>query len=163
MLAGQTDHGGRPAGADGGRDPGDHRRQPDQPLVPRDEVTSKQRIDGEFADEPPGRPAQRGAGAAAGSWPRPATATRSRSAAAAPTRHVTYVDGVPVRPGYRGDRPGRAPARTEIEVGTNAFEEASVTTGSTSAEFGNAQSGVISIATRTGGNKFTGYAGLRDR
>ena len=68
---------------------------------------------------------------------------------------VTYIDGVPVTPGYRGDsRVGSA--GTEISVGTNALEEASVTTGSSSAEFGNAQSGVISIATRTGGATYTG-------
>ena len=53
---------------------------------------------------------------------------------------MTYIDGVPVTAGYRGDsRVGSA--GTEISVGTNALEEASVTTGSSSAEFGNAQSG----------------------
>ncbi|NNG15887.1 MAG: hypothetical protein HKM89_05340, partial [Gemmatimonadales bacterium] len=41
-------------------------------------------------------------------------------------------------------------------VGTNAFEEASVTTGSASAEFGNAQSGIISITTKSGGPTYTG-------
>ncbi len=71
---------------------------------------------------------------------------------------MTYVDGVPVTPGYRGG--GRvSSAGTEINVGTNSLEEASVTTGSSSAEFGNAQSGVISIQTRTGGSKFTGTLG----
>ncbi len=129
-----------------------------QPLVPRDEVTSKQRIDGEFTSNLPVDrlnsvlPLQPGVVAAA------PTATRSRSAAAGPRKHVTYVDGVPVTPGYRGDaRVGSA--GTEISVGTNALEEASVTTGSSSAEFGNAQSGVISIQTRTGGSKFTGTLG----
>ena len=68
---------------------------------------------------------------------------------------ITYIDGVPVTAGYRGGaRVGSA--GTEISVGTNALEEASVTTGSSSAEFGNAQSGVISIATRTGGANYTG-------
>ena len=46
-----------------------------------------------------------------------------------------------------------------ITVGTNAFEEASVTTGASSAEFGGSQSGVISIATRTGGSQFSGSVG----
>ena len=36
------------------------------PLVPRDEVTTKQRIDGEFTAEPAGRPGRAGSAAAAG-------------------------------------------------------------------------------------------------
>jgi hypothetical protein len=39
---------------------------------------------------------------------------------------------------------------------SNGFEEASVTTGASSAEFGNAQSGIIAIETRTGGPAFKG-------
>ena len=39
---------------------------------------------------------------------------------------------------------------TAIDIGTNAFAEASVTTGSASAAYGNATSGIISIATKTG-------------
>ena len=51
---GPDHHGGRPARADGGRR---SRKSPSvtqtQPLVPRDEVTTKQRVDGQFADKLP--------------------------------------------------------------------------------------------------------------
>ena len=48
----------------------------------------------------------------------------------------------------------------EISVGVNGFEEASITTGASSAEFGNAQAGVISIATKAGNaQRFTGNLG----
>jgi hypothetical protein len=62
---------------------------------------------------------------------------------------ATYVDGVPVQAGYRGDR-FVGSAGSAMSISTNAFEEASVTTGSSSAEFGNAKSGIISIVTKTG-------------
>jgi hypothetical protein len=41
-------------------------------------------------------------------------------------------------------------------VGTNAVEEVSVTTGTLGAEYGDAQSGVISLVTRSGGPRFQG-------
>ncbi len=44
----------------------------------------------------------------------------------------------------------------QLQVATNGFEEASVTTGASSAAQGNAQGGIINIATRTGGSKFAG-------
>jgi hypothetical protein len=127
--------------------------QETQPLVPRDEVTTKQRIDGQFADALPvdrindvlklqpgvtqdnfGNLSIRGG--------------RNNEAA-------TYVDGVPVQAGYRGDRFAGA-AATQLTLGTNSFEEASVTTGSSSAEFGNAKSGIINIVTKTGGPNYVG-------
>ena len=45
-------------------------------------------------------------------------------------------------------------------MGTNAFEEASITTGSSSAEFGNAKSGIVSIVTKTGGSQYQGSLGF---
>ncbi|HEV2084754.1 MAG TPA: carboxypeptidase regulatory-like domain-containing protein [Gemmatimonadales bacterium] len=126
-----------------------------QPLVPRDEVTSKQRIDGEFTSKLPVDRLnsvlilQPGVVAAT---PNGNTLSirggRTEEA-------VTYIDGVPVSAGYRGEsRVGSA--GTEIVLSPTALEEASVTTGSSSAEFGNAQSGVISIQTKTGGSSYTG-------
>jgi outer membrane receptor for ferrienterochelin and colicin len=126
-----------------------------QPLVPRDEVTSKQRIDGEFTSKLPVDrinsvlTLQPGVVAASPSG-------NTLSIRGGRTQEaVTYIDGVPVTAGYRGDS-RRGSAGSEISVGTNSLEEASVTTGSSSAEFGNAQSGVISIQTKTGGSTYTG-------
>ena len=133
--------------------------QQTQPLVPRDEVTSKQRIDGEFTENLPvdrisNVLALQPGVVAATTFPNASGNTLSIRGGRT-DEAVTYIDGVPVTAGYRGDN-RQGSAGYEITVGTNALEEASVTTGSSSAEFGNAQSGVISIQTKTGGNNFTG-------
>jgi hypothetical protein len=126
-----------------------------QPLVPRDEVTSKQRIDGEFTSKLPvdrlNAVLTLQPGVVAASPNGNTLSIRGGRTQEA----VTYIDGVPVTAGYRGDS-RRGSAGTEISLGTNALEEASVTTGSSSAEFGNAQSGVISVQTKTGGSSYTG-------
>lgn len=127
-----------------------------QPLVPRDEVTTKQRVDGDFtANLPVDRITNVLAlqpGVVANSSGGGLTIRGGRT-----DENVTYIDGVPVQPGNRGTA---VIGGNEISVATNSFEEASVTTGASSAEFGNAQSGVISIATK-GGNaeRFTGNLG----
>jgi len=125
-----------------------------QPLVPRDEVTSKQRIDGEFVSHLPVDRLNNVLALQPGVVASPTGNTLSIRGGRT-QEQVTYVDGVPVTAGFRGDS-RRGSAGTEISVGTNALEEASVTTGSSSAEFGNAQSGVISIQTKTGGSNYTG-------
>jgi len=61
-----------------------------------------------------------------------------------------YIDGAPVRSGILG--------RQSIVVSTNAVEEATVTTGAVGVQFGDAQSGVITYTTRTGGQKLQGSA-----
>jgi len=127
--------------------------QSTQPLVPRDEVTSKQRVDGSFTDKlPVDRIAQvltlqPGVVASTSGLTLSIRGGRTDEAA-------TYVDGVPVSPGNRGA--GNS-GGNQIGIATNSFEEASVTTGASSAEFGNAQSGIINIATRSGSS--TGYSG----
>ena len=66
-----------------------------------------------------------------------------------------YIDGVPVR-GSNGGAVG-------INVQTNAVEEASVTTGALPVQFGDAQSGVVQLTTRAGGEKLQGsFSGLTD-
>jgi hypothetical protein len=120
-----------------------------QPLVPRDEVTTKQRVDGQFADNLPVDrlndvlKLQPGV-SADNNGLLSIRGGRSQEAA-------TYVDGVPITAGYRYEGQGGSRG-SQISIGTNAFEEASVTTGSSSAEFGNAKSGIISIVTKTGGS-----------
>jgi hypothetical protein len=126
------------------------------PLVPRDEVTTRQRLDGDYvaalpADQinnilalQPGVVASPGGGALS------IRGGRTDQAA-------TYVDGVPVTPGYRGTGfRSSMQGANGISVGANGFEQASITTGASSAEFGNAQSGIINIETRTGGASFRG-------
>lgn len=128
----------------------------DNPLVPRDEVTSKQRVSGEFARDLPVDRLQSLLALQPGVVADP-DAIELSIRGGRPDEAATYVDGVPVSPGYRGfafSSPG-----TALKVGTNAVEEGSVITGSSSAEYGNAQSGIISIATRTGGSSYAGALG----
>ena len=129
--------------------------QQTQPLVPRDEVTSKQRIDGEFTSNLPVDRLNAVLALQPGVVAASPNANTLSIRGGRTQEAVTYIDGVPVTPGYRGDARVSS-AGTEISVGTNALEEASVTTGSSSAEFGNAQSGVISIQTKTGGQNYSG-------
>jgi hypothetical protein len=56
---------------------------------------------------------------------------------------AVYVDGAIVRSTQTGGQ--------RLTVGTNALEEASITTGALGTEFGDAQSGVIAFVTRGGG------------
>jgi hypothetical protein len=134
----------------------------DNLLVPRDEVTSKQRVDGWFTER---LPVDRARGVLAlqpgvvadvdtGFGGMLALSIRGGRIDEA----VTYVDGVPVTPGYRA-LAALGTRGTEISVGTNAVQEASVTTGASSAEFGNALSGVISIQTPSGGQRLGGAIG----
>ena len=133
----------------------------ERPLVPRDQVTSKPIVSGELAD---GLPADRinqvlalQPGVVASSSSNELSIRGGRS-----TENVTYVDGVPVQAGNRGGTfaqgaQGSMPAA--LTVATNGFQEATITTGASAAEFGNAQAGVISIETRTGGSRFRGNVG----
>jgi hypothetical protein len=128
-----------------------------QPLVPRDEVTSKQRIDGVFTDNLPVDRLNSVLALMPGVVASPTNNTLSIRGGRT-DEAATYVDGVPVSPGFRGFGFATS-AGTEIAVGTNALEEASVTTGSSSAEFGNAQSGIVAVQTRAGGAEYTGNFG----
>jgi outer membrane receptor for ferrienterochelin and colicin len=126
-----------------------------QPLVPRDEVASKQRIDGVFTEKLPVDRINSVLILQPGVVAANASGSLISIRGGRTEEAVTYIDGVPVTPGYRGDS-RRGSAGTSIAMGKNSLEEASVTTGSSSAEFGNAQSGVISLTTRTGGDRYTG-------
>ena len=124
-------------------------------LVPRDEVVTTQRVQGDFLEHLPVDrlndllALQPGVVASGRDGPLALSIRGGRADEA-----VTYVDGVPVTPGYRGL--GLGTPGTQISVGTNAVQEASITTGAASAEYGDAQSGVISLVTRTGGSSFHG-------
>ena len=64
---------------------------------------------------------------------------------------VTYmIDGVPVTDSFDGS--------TVVDVNKNAIQEMQVVTGAFNAEYGQAMSGIVNIATKTGGNDFHGSA-----
>jgi hypothetical protein len=65
-----------------------------------------------------------------------------------PGEAATYIDGVLVR--------NLTGTTSSVSIGTNAIEEASVTTGAIGAEYGDAQSGVINLVTRAGGQRLHG-------
>jgi hypothetical protein len=128
-----------------------------QPLVPRDEVTSKQRIDGAFTEKLPVDRLNNVLALQPGVTASPTSNTLSIRGGRT-DEAVTYVDGVPVSPGFRGNS-SVSSLGTSLSLGTNSLEEASVTTGSSSAEYGNAQSGIIAAEIRTGGTKYAGTFG----
>jgi len=138
-------------------------------LVPRDEVTTKQRIDGEFTENLPvdrvGQVLQLQPGVVAEGANGSAISIRGgRNDEAA-----FYVDGVSVQPGNRGNgfvsagtnasnaaNDGGGVSTAGVAFATNGFEEVSVTTGAAAAQYGNAQAGIVNITSRTGGSKFAG-------
>src|SRR5882762_799877 len=117
------------------------------PIVPRDQVTSKGIIAGDLVDHLPVddvrsilslTPGVVESGASAGVSIR----------GGRPGEANVYVDGAPIR--------GTNSGAPRISLGTNAIEEASVTTGALGVEFSDAQSGVISYTTRAGGSTLQG-------
>ncbi|HUI29143.1 MAG TPA: TonB-dependent receptor [Candidatus Acidoferrales bacterium] len=62
---------------------------------------------------------------------------------------VTYmIDGVPVTDSYDGS--------TVVDVNKNSIQEMQLVTGAFNAEYGQAMSGIVNIATKTGGDEFKG-------
>jgi len=134
------------------------------PLVPRDEVTTKQRLDGNYTKKlPVDRVSnvlalQPGVVASQGSGSLFVRGGRADEAA-------IYIDGVPATSGARNSNAQSRVVRTVTNpvdinaISTNSFEEASITTGGSAAEFGNAQSGIIAIQTRSGGSAWSGSLG----
>ncbi|HEX4632645.1 MAG TPA: carboxypeptidase regulatory-like domain-containing protein, partial [Gemmatimonadales bacterium] len=121
------------------------------PIVPRDEVTSKSIVSGQtIASLPisdvrsvlslqPGVVESGNGNGVSIRGGRPGEAN-------------VYIDGAPVRTGASA---GMSSALT-VQVQTNAVEEASVTTGALPVQFGDAQSGVIQFTTRAGGERLQG-------
>lgn len=124
------------------------------PIVPRDQVASKSIIGGDQIAALPVddirqiiavQPGVVESGAALGLSLR----------GGRPGEANIYIDGAPVRAG-QGMTRGGSVDNAAVSVGTNAIEEASVTTGALGVEFGDAQSGVISMTTRAGGPSYAG-------
>jgi hypothetical protein len=117
------------------------------PIVPRDQVTSKGIIAGDLVDHLPVddvrailslTPGVVESGASGGVSIR----------GGRPGEANVYIDGAPVR--------GTNSGAPRVQLGTNAIEEASVTTGALGVEFSDAQSGVVSYTTRAGGSQLAG-------
>ncbi|MEO8138391.1 MAG: TonB-dependent receptor [Gemmatimonadota bacterium] len=125
-------------------------------LVPRDAVTTKQNISGDYSSKLPVDRIGNVISLVPGVVTQQNGAISIRGGRT--DEAAFYVDGVPVTPGGRGGQfQGTTAGR--VDVSTSSFEDASVTTGGSSAEFGNAQSGVIAIQTRSGGSKWGGSVG----
>jgi hypothetical protein len=122
------------------------------PLVPRDQVTSKPIVAGDLIDELPADNINQVLRL------QPGVVESERGLVirgGRPGEAAVYVDGVQVRNLSAEFGRGIGTSGT-VNVGTNAIEEASVTTGAMGVEFGDAQSGVISLVTRSGGSAFRG-------
>ena len=130
----------------------------EKPLVPRDQVTSKPIVSGELTDQ---LPADR-INSVLALQPGVVASSNNGSLSIRGGRgdeNITYIDGVPVQAGNRGNAFNGVGAGA-VGVPTNGFSEATITTGASAAEFGNAQSGVISLETKTGGSSFKGNIGF---
>ncbi|HUL98924.1 MAG TPA: TonB-dependent receptor, partial [Mycobacterium sp.] len=116
------------------------------PIVPRDQVASKPIINGDLVHNLPVTSIQD----ALRLQPGVVESNRGLSIRGGRVGEApTYIDGVEVR-----SVSGRTGTAT---VGTDALEEASVTTGAIGATQGDAQAGVISLVTRSGGQRFTPF------
>jgi hypothetical protein len=116
------------------------------PLVPRDQVSSRAIVTGETIDRLPLD------NSASIITLQPGVVTTNEGFSIRGGRegeHGVYVDGVPVR----NLRTGTAET---LELGTNALAQVDVTTGGISARYGNSQSGVVNYVTRTGGSTLGG-------
>jgi hypothetical protein len=119
------------------------------PIVPRDQVTSKAIVTGTVVNDMPVDNVRSVLALQPGvveSGKGDGLSIRGGRAGEA----AVYVDGALVRSQLSGG--------SRLNVGTNALEEASVTTGALGAEFGEAQSGVIAYVTKAGGSQFSGAA-----
>jgi hypothetical protein len=117
------------------------------PIVPRDQVTSKGIVEGELINQLPVNDVRQiltlTPGVVESGSARGVSVRGGR-----PGEAAVYIDGAPVRSAMFGTQ--------ALDVGTNAVEEASVTTGALGVEFSDAQSGLISYTTRAGGQQLSG-------
>jgi outer membrane receptor for ferrienterochelin and colicin len=116
------------------------------PIVPRDQVASKAIVTGEDVDDLPVGDALSVVALQPGVVQGRGGNIQIRGGRA--NEAAIFIDGAPVRRMDTG--------ATLLNVATNTLAEVSVTTGAMDAAFGDAQSGVISIVTRSGGPQFAG-------
>lgn len=116
------------------------------PLVPRDQVSSKAIVTGDLIDALP----IDNASSIIVLQPGIISTNQGRTIRGSrPNEEAVYIDGVLTRRYLTGE--------TEpIELPTNALAEVNVTTGGIGAQFGDAQSGVVNYVTRSGGTDYSG-------
>lgn len=116
------------------------------PLVPRDQTSTKSIVQGEMVDQ---LPLDNAAGVIV-LQPGVVETNRGRTIRGGrPNEEAVFLDGMLVR----GFGTGNA---ANLELPTNALEQVDVNVGGFAAEFGEAQSGVVSYVTKTGGSAFNG-------
>ena len=121
------------------------------PIVPRDQVTSKSIMSGAVIEKLPVNDVRE----ALRLEPGVVESGNSKGLVirgGRPGEAAIFVDGVLVRNSQMG--------QTNLQLGVNALEEASVTTGAVGAEFGEAQSGVFAFVTKSGGQRYQGNLSL---
>ncbi|HEX6694105.1 MAG TPA: TonB-dependent receptor [Longimicrobiales bacterium] len=124
------------------------------PLVPRDQVSSRAIVTGETIDKLPMDNAQNIVKLQPGVISTGTGANDFSIRGSREGEEAVYVDGVPIRRIQNG-------TSNTIELPTNALAQLDVTTGGISARFGGAQSGVINYVTRTGGTSWSGSASFQ--
>jgi len=131
-----------------------------EPLVPRDNVQTKQRVPTDFSYALPVDGIEEALALKAGVVQDPAGKFSIRGGRLG--EEAVYIDGILVRAyseqAYLSDR--ITSDNTPLAVGKNAVEEVNVITGGFNAEYGQAQSGVINIIAREGGTELAGSAQL---
>jgi outer membrane receptor protein involved in Fe transport len=116
------------------------------PLVPRDQVASRSIVRGEMVDELP----LDNVGDIVVLQPGVIQTNQGRTIRGGrPNEEAVLIDGVATRAFGTG-------TAANITIAPNALEQVDVTIGAFSAEFGDAQSGVVSFVTRRGGPRYTG-------
>ena len=123
----------------------------DNPLVPRDNVQTAQKVDARTIEDIPATTVEDIVALQAGVVTDPYGQFNIRGGRSG--RQAVYIDGMLVRSfnerAYEADN-------TPLAVATNALEEVSVITGGFSSEFGQAASGVVNEITREGASRLTG-------
>jgi len=121
------------------------------PIVPRDQVSSKGIIAGDLVENLPVDNVRAVLSLTPGVLETGATSGVSIRGGR-PGESNIYIDGAPVR----SANGAITNMSTGIDIAPNALEEASVTTGALGVEFADAQSGVIAYTTRSGGERLAG-------
>jgi len=135
----------------------------ENPMVPRDQVTSKSIVSGQLVNNLPVDDIRNVTSLQPGVVQ---TAQGLSLRGSRPGEAQVYIDGAPVRPlrgpfalnGLSSVLSTSLGEDQRVTLGTNAVEEVAVTTGAMGVEQGNAESGAISYMTRSGGARWQGSA-----